>query len=158
MGAGLTHVQRWQRGRPGWTLVEVVAGLVLAATLLVAMITAFRVHRRQMVRAVRDRAALLEAESLLASWHGSEIPRQASGWLVSGNQRWFWKTRPIQRYALGEGLFVESVRFEMFDTDRRGRSVVTVELLRPLPVAPRAAPRSNQQRGARRLSLRRTSP
>ncbi len=157
MCADRSHVPHRQRGRPGWTLVEVVAGLVLAATLLVAMITAFRVHRRQMVRAVRDRAALLEAESLLASWHGSEIPRQASGWLVSGSQRWFWRTRPIQRYALGEGIFVESVRFEMFDTDHRGRSVVTVELLRPLPVTPRTAPRPNQNRGTPSSSRRKSS-
>ena len=157
MGASRAHVPSRRRSRPGWTLVEVVAGLVLAATLLVAMITAFRIHRRQMVRAVRDRAALLQAESLLASWHGSEIPRQASGWLVSGSQRWFWRTRPIQRYAIGEGLFVESIRFEMFDTDRRARSVVAVELLRPLPVTPRTTPRSNQDRSARPSSRRRSS-
>lgn len=140
--------------RRGLTLVEVVVSLVLAATLLVGMLTAFRVHRQQMVRAVRQRAALRTAEALLSGWKGAEIPRQGQGRVSEGTQTWMWRTRPLRSHPLAEGISVETIRFEMYAADRRQRPVLTVELLRPADVRPPADRPGAKRRGGSRGSFR----
>ncbi len=117
----------------GLTLVEVVVSLVLAATLLVGMLTAYRIHQRQIVRAVRERAAVEAAEPLLASWMMTQVPRQTSGNLRDAGRVWFWRTRPTKIHRLGQGISVETIRFELFagNASRSQRPVLSLELLRP---------------------------
>ena len=120
----------------GLTLVEVVVSLVLAATLLVGMLTAFRIHQQQIVRAVRERRAIEAAEPLLARWMTSpgQVPRRGNGTLNDGGQVWFWRTRPLRTYPLGEGVDVETVQFEVYADDgrRSRRPVLTLDLLKPV--------------------------
>lgn len=58
-------------GKSGLTLVEVVASTVLLATVLVAMMIAFRVHQRQVVRADELNRAVAAIDSLLSDWYSS---------------------------------------------------------------------------------------
>jgi type II secretory pathway pseudopilin PulG len=55
-------------GRRALTLVEVIAGLVLLATLLTTVLTAFKTHAAQ-IRGARDRLnAARAADELITSW------------------------------------------------------------------------------------------
>ena len=121
------------RIRCGMTLVEVVVALVLAATLLVGMLTTFRVHHRQIVRSAAMREAMRAAEPLLAHWMITAIPRAAEGTIGAREGQWRWRTRPVKRHRLAEGVAVETIRFEVAP---RGaptrRPILVLELLRPL--------------------------
>lgn len=75
--------------RRGITLVEVVAGLALLATLLVAILTAYRAHLGQMRQAQYRLGALAAAEQLLNGWS------QAGGWPQPGETGTIDEDRPF---------------------------------------------------------------
>jgi hypothetical protein len=96
------------------TLIEVLASLVMLATLLAGLLTAYGAHQRQLRRAEQRLAAIQAADELLAGWYGprERVPRNANG-LLPGTPPWRWRTRAVQR-SFVEVLPVEVVRLELF--------------------------------------------
>ena len=102
--------------RPGGlTLVEVLAGLALLSTLLVAVLgTKVRVTR-QWAHAQRKLEAVAAADKLLAGWWAkpTEFPRRSSG-LVAGDSGLGWRTAPVANDAI-RPLGASVVRLEIVD-------------------------------------------
>lgn len=101
--------------RSALTLVEVVVAIVLLASLLVGMITAYGTHHRQIRKAARKREAVAAADQLLSTWYaGSQpkVPRSGQG-LLRGQSDYLWRTAPLQRTTI-ELLPVEIIRLQVF--------------------------------------------
>jgi len=101
--------------RPGATLVEVVAGLTLLASLATGILLAFGAHQKQLRRAEQRLHAVDVADQLLARWYSGSgmIPRGTSGRVVFKQEPWIWRTQSFQRTALGPTL-VEKLRVEIY--------------------------------------------
>jgi prepilin-type N-terminal cleavage/methylation domain-containing protein len=85
----------------GFTLIEVVLGLVLLATLLVALMLA-AARLRRLDRLAHDRqAATLVADHLLAGWLDSAtgIPVASVG-PIAGRPDWVWRTTLIRNQLI----------------------------------------------------------
>src|SRR5215212_9647609 len=96
------------RSRAAMTLLEVVAGLALLASLLAALVMAKARYVRQAVAA---------ADEFLASWHRNprSLPRDFSGsGDVSGDRRLAWRLRPVANAGIEE-LGGRVVRLEVLD-------------------------------------------
>lgn len=77
--------------RTGLTLIEVVAGIALLATLLVSVLAAYRDHARQIKRASARLSAVNALDDLLAQFHdANKLPPPGSAGDVVGipNLRW----------------------------------------------------------------------
>src|SRR5437763_958795 len=84
--------------RPGVTLIEVLAGLVILGTLLVSIAAARGRFARQWVEADRKLSAVRAADKMLADWmSGAEqnIPVQSQGDLA-GVPKCSWRTREVR--------------------------------------------------------------
>ena len=90
------HSVTADRRRRGLSLVEVVVGLTLMATLLVSTLVAYSGHRRQLRRAEQKRVAVTVADRLLVEMSGTlnGIPLSSQGY-IAGHPTWFWRTSPI---------------------------------------------------------------
>jgi prepilin-type N-terminal cleavage/methylation domain-containing protein len=110
-----------RRAPRGLTLVEVVAGLALLSTLLVAVLTTKARVTRQWSHAQRKLQAAAAADRLLVEWwpRRDVFPRQSSGRL-SGDSGLRWRTTPLANQALN-ALRTSVVRLEVLD-DRSTRS------------------------------------
>jgi prepilin-type N-terminal cleavage/methylation domain-containing protein len=100
-------------GRRGLTLVEVIAGLVLMATLLTAVLAAFKAHAGQ-IRGARERMRASElAEDLLSGWQAEgALPALGTQKPLAGTDGWVWRllgNEPQQSGPTGIG----SVRVEI---------------------------------------------
>jgi hypothetical protein len=94
-------------------LIEVVAGLVLLASLLVGVLQAYGAHHRQLTLS-RDRLAATQlADDMLATWHANPrgLPRRAFG-RISRCPEWEWRTWIVDRRPVA-GVAVEVIRFEI---------------------------------------------
>jgi type II secretory pathway pseudopilin PulG len=95
--------------RPAFTLVEVVASLMLVGTLLVGILTAHRRHTQQVTSAKERLAAIAAADKLLDSWRaaGAWGPTTSSGTFKNNNDlvwRWIVTTPPeLQRVGAAKG-------------------------------------------------------
>lgn len=79
--------------RPAFTLVEVVASLMLVGTLLVGILTAHRRHVQQVTSAKERLAAVAAADQLLDSWRaaGAWGATTSSGTFKNNNNLvWKW--------------------------------------------------------------------
>src|SRR6476646_1672368 len=85
-----------QRRQLAMTLLEVVAGLALLASLLGALLLAKVRYARQAAGADRRLEAVAAADALLAAWHQNPqaLPRDGSG-MVPGDGQLAWRTRSI---------------------------------------------------------------
>lgn len=117
--------------RRGLTLVEVVAGIALLATLLVSTLAAFRAHATQ-VRAAKNRlAAIAIADQLLSEWMtAGALPAIGQTETVHQRAGWSWRIiRPepmIELHRLG----AMAVRLEIIDrTEMEPRILTSVEVL-----------------------------
>jgi len=111
--------------RPGATLIEVLAGLVILGTLLVSIAAARGRFARQWVEADRRLAAVRAADRLMADWMaGGEqnIPTQAQGELA-GVPKCLWRTREIRSQG-AQDLRARVIRLEIFDKTSRSREPV----------------------------------
>jgi type II secretory pathway pseudopilin PulG len=101
--------------RTGLTLVEVVAGLALLSTLLVAVLTTKARATRQWASAHRRVEAVSAADRLLAAWWQDvdSFPRRASG-RVPGDAAFVWRTAPIANPDL-KALSASVIRLEILD-------------------------------------------
>jgi type II secretory pathway pseudopilin PulG len=97
------------------TLVEVVGGLGLLATLLVAILLAKARYTRQAADADRRLQAVAAADALLTAWRQDprSLPRAGSG-MVAGEGRFSWRTRTIANAAISE-VGATVVRLEILD-------------------------------------------
>jgi type II secretory pathway pseudopilin PulG len=79
-------------GRRALTLVEVIAGLVLLATLLTAVLAAFKTHAAQ-IRRARDRLqASAMAEDMLIGWTAEGVlPPVGTQKALAGTDGWVWR-------------------------------------------------------------------
>lgn len=115
-----------------FTLIEVVASLLLVGTLLVAVMTG---HRRlvQQARLAQERIAAVEAlDELLASAEDSGVnPLVELHGKIPGNNPYMWRTmlRDDTGAAQLGGVIV---RIEVFDESKEGAlPLAAVELLQP---------------------------
>ncbi|MFN9938358.1 MAG: prepilin-type N-terminal cleavage/methylation domain-containing protein, partial [bacterium] len=86
------------RTRPGFTLLEVLVGAVLLATLAVTVLLGFSEHRRQLSFSEQRIAVTVELDRLLRDWSSQPkgVPRNAMG-LVEPGRSWWWTTRVVQQ-------------------------------------------------------------
>lgn len=99
----------------GLTLVEVVAGLALLSTLLVAVLTTKARVTRQWSGAHRRLEAVAAADRLLADWWQDRLmlPRRSAG-RVPGDAGLGWRTTPVRNDA-ADALAASVVRLDIFD-------------------------------------------
>jgi len=133
--------------RHALTLIEVVVALVLLASLVVGMVTAYSAHHRQGVLAHRKRRATAAADKLLTQWYlggDAKVPRGGSG-VLPGPTPLVWRTEIVHRNVI-ETLPVEVVRLQIFSEAvlaRRPDSVADaptplaqVDVILPIPLVP----------------------
>ena len=127
-GRGHTRLPR------AFTLLEVLAGLALLATLVVALLTARGKVTRQYAGAERRLAAVRVADELLAEWwkEPKRFPRTDTGRAKGqrGERGFAWRTRVVPSEAM-EGLELEVVRLELSDVQGRGEVVLAVDVVLP---------------------------
>ena len=121
----------------GFTLIEVVVGLVLLATLLVGVLQAYGAHHRQLAHARDQLVAAQLADDMLAAWVDAPrgVPRQAAG-LIPQHPSWAWRTQVRGRREVAE-LPVEIIRFEIVSsgaTPEDSRLLSAVEIVQAVPV------------------------
>jgi prepilin-type N-terminal cleavage/methylation domain-containing protein len=118
----------------GFTLVEVVAGLTLAAGLLVGSLLAFSAHRKQRRTADAKLAAVAIAEELLTAWSSSStgIPNFGGG-EISGRPDWLWRTRLVDTTTLIQ-VPLHVIRLEVIEVSGEGslRPLATVDVVEPI--------------------------
>jgi hypothetical protein len=145
------------------TLVEVIAGLALLGSVLVAMLMARAGYMRQTARANRRLQAIAAADALLTAWHRDPAAlHPGSGGELPGDGQLSWRSRLVPS-AEADGLGARVVRLEVLD-ERPSASaspvLATVEFLvepedrEPL-VSPATQPAgANNQRTARQSKHR----
>ncbi len=117
-----------------FTLLEVVVGLVLLATVLVSSLLALGRHQRQLRLASDRDSAISIADKLLARWMDSSarVPISTSASLAE-RPGWIWRTEVASnRVVMGRNCVV--VRLEIVDRSAASRPevvLVSVETLQP---------------------------
>lgn len=116
----------------GLTLIEVIAGLALLGTLLVAILLAKGRYARQWTLANRRVEAATAADALLSRWWTDieSFPRDDSGRL-DGHLRWRTSRQEVKAI---EDLNVGAVRLEILDTRRQDQktALVSIEVVLPM--------------------------
>lgn len=84
------------RDRRGFTLLEVVVGTVLLASLVSGVVLATGAHQRKLLFARQKAIAIQAADELLSGWDQSRsgIPPRAVGVLADGAMQ--WQTQVLQ--------------------------------------------------------------
>jgi len=97
------------------TLIEVVGGMGLLATLLVAVLLAKGRYTRQAAIADRRLLAVAAADALLTAWHqgATPLPRAGAG-IVPGDHGFSWRTQRVANAAVNE-MDADVVRVEIID-------------------------------------------
>ncbi len=116
---------RSSRCKSAFTLMEVVVGLVLMASVLVASLLAFSAHRKQLRNADAKIAAISIADELLYRLSESRdgIPLSATG-PIANQPNWFWRTRPTGN-IVATGVPVRVIRFEIVESNGQTIRVLT---------------------------------
>ena len=89
-----------RRKRSAFSLIEVVAGLVIMAGVLVASLLGFSAHRRQLRHADNRIAAVSIADELLTTLSGQVdgFPTNSRG-RIAGKSDWYWTTQLVATTA-----------------------------------------------------------
>ncbi|MEQ1824850.1 MAG: type II secretion system protein [Pirellula sp.] len=121
--------------RRAFTLIEVVVGIVLMASLVATTMVALASHQRTILLAKQRQQANRVAETLLTNWYelNGDIPTRAQG-VVDAQAEWHWQTQPIGSTTLC-GLTVNIVRLDVFGRvglDSQPRILTSVELVQGL--------------------------
>ena len=119
--------------RSAFTLLEVVVGLTLMASLLVGSMLSFSAHRKQLRNADATLAAVAISDELLVEFSASRdgIPRASSGPL-SGRPNWFWQTRIVGLTAPAN-IPLQVIRLEVIEitSDGTRRVLSAVDVVEP---------------------------
>lgn len=102
-------------GRRAITLIEVVVALVLLASLVAGMVTAYSAHFRQASLAARRQEAIEAADQLLSQWYASsdpQVPRNSQG-VLTGPVGFVWQTEIVHQNFV-ESVPVEVVRLRVY--------------------------------------------
>lgn len=122
-----------QCARRGLTLVEVITGLVLLATLLASILVAFGSQASQ-IRTARDRLTAIEmTDRLLAGWSSQNaMPAIGTEQSLAGTNNWRWRIVACDSTEL-EASGASSIRVEVFRSRSTGADQVlaSVDLLVP---------------------------
>jgi len=105
-----------QTQRNAFTLIEVVAGLVLMGSLVAAGLVALASHQRSILFAKQKILAHDVAERLLTGWYElrGDIPTRDQGIVVEKGY-WIWRTQPVLSRAVC-GMPVHIIRLEILGT------------------------------------------
>jgi len=119
------------RRKRALTLVEVIVGLVLMATLLASSLLAFGAHRRQRRTADNKLVAVAMADDLLNQLINTRegIPPSAQG-ALAGRPNWYWQTRVVG-VTQPAGVQLQVVRLQIFSAETT-QSLATVEVVRTI--------------------------
>ena len=119
--------------RIGLTLIEVVIGMFLLATLLVTLLSSFDHHRKQIRMAGLRLEAANAVDQLLAEWMSNPqaLPINQSG---TWNERWAWRTRLVRRTAV-HSIPINIVSLEVFESQVEGTPLVALEVADKSPEA-----------------------
>lgn len=126
-------MQPWKspRSQNGFSLIEVIASLMLVGTLLVAVLTAHRRNLQQTIRAEKRLAAVTALDALMtermspSSEKNDDLPE----YQIAGYPDFLWRSH--DRYdAAAESLGAVVLRIEVYDPNyKEGQSLAWVELL-----------------------------
>ena len=99
----------------GFTLIEVVVGLTLMATVVVASLLAFSAHQKQIRQARSKIAAVQVADDLLnrMSANRTGIPSSARGTIID-HPNWTWRTRVTAETIRAE-IPLRIIQLEIFE-------------------------------------------
>ncbi len=111
------------RSKPavGFTLIEVVIGLTLMATVVVSSLLAFSAHRKQRRAAEAKLAAVTVADDLLHRLSAGRdgIPIAGRG-VIPGHPYWFWQTTPVGTIRRAE-VPLRVIEFRIVEVSDEGR-------------------------------------
>ena len=122
------------RRRRGLTLIEVVAGLALMSSILVAVLFLKSRYARQQALADHHLQSLTAADALLSFWwkEPATFPRRGSGSIAS-NPALGWQTRQVFNSDLAT-LGCQIIRLEITDRSPSGlgsSDIVAVDVMLP---------------------------
>lgn len=125
--------------RRGLTLVEVIAGLVLLATLLTTVLTAFKTHAAQ-IRGSRERLKANEiAQELLSGWLArGALPAVGTQQAVAGTEDWKWRLLANDLQPSG-AINIGSVRVEIVRARNAGDDEILASVVLVVPGNPSAS-------------------
>ncbi len=115
--------------------MEVMAGLALLATVLVALLQIEARSRRQTAHAERRAQAVKVADALLTEWW--QLPQglpRAGGGVVQSDPSLTWRTTTIDDATVNE-LSGQIVRLEIFDarsTNVPGEALIHTDVVAPI--------------------------
>ena len=114
-----------------FTLLEVIVGLTLMASVLTSSLLAYSAHRKQQRFAEAKLQAVAISDALLDQLSGSPqgIPSSGRGW-IAGKSNWFWTTRVVGTMQPA-GIPLRVIRFEIVDQSAAAvsQTLVTVDLV-----------------------------
>ena len=117
-----------------FTLIEVIVGLTLMATVLVGSLLAFSAHRKQLRVAEQKLKAVSIADDLLYRFSGQRegVPKAARG-PVPGHPNWLWQTE-IVGVAGPLQVPVQVVRLRVIEIlpDGSALNLVSVDVVEPI--------------------------
>ncbi|WP_010583131.1 type IV pilus modification PilV family protein [Schlesneria paludicola] len=117
------------------TLVEVVVGIALLATVLVAILTSFRTHSLQVRNAKERMKAIRIADELLSEWMAaSRLPLLGQQGALFDPQGWSWRMVATTEVQDLMAIGAQTSRLEILAPNglSEGRVVAAVELLMPM--------------------------
>lgn len=115
-----------------FTLIEVLAGMVLLAGVVSATLVALSSHRRASELLGKQRSALLVADALLSEWYqsSSQIPVPSQG-AVGIASDFVWRTRRVGTQQVC-GVWTDTIRLEIMVSSQSQRNtppLATIDVL-----------------------------
>ena len=124
--------------RDAFTLIEVVAALVLMGSVLAGSLLAFSRHRRQLDVAEKRLEATVVADQLISELSALEdgIPNQSRG-RIAGKPNWFWQTAPVGTTMIAS-VPMQVIRLQIIDLTAESSGdarsdLVSVEFVKGVP-------------------------
>ena len=131
-----TKLNRGTRHAPprGFTLLEVVVGLILMATVLVGALLSFSSHQRQLAFADKRIAAVSYADEILARLTAGQrqLPRSMRG-TVAEQPNWYWETSVVGTTApMNVPVYVVRFRVVEVRPDGSTQMLTSVDVVEPI--------------------------
>ena len=102
-----------QSKRFAFTLIEVIAGLILMGSLVAAGLVALSSHQHAILLAKQRQQANQIAEILLVNWYEVQgrVPLRDQG-IIASQSQWLWRTQPVGLRSVC-GLEANVIRLEV---------------------------------------------